>query len=160
MGEPIPFCRCPYSPCGLDGILVCDAQMPLPRLWKTHMTDTAGPDAPPKRDWRQQPRSHRMQVWATEGERAEIERLAALTGNSVSAYLRTVGLGAAVRSTQDYQAVLELAKVAADLGRLGGLLKLWLTEKRGQGAPVADVNRLLHDTRDLQARMREQMGRL
>jgi len=38
-----------------------------------------------------------------------------------------VGLGFQVKGVLDQQAVMELAKVNGDLGRLGGLLKLWLT---------------------------------
>lgn len=30
----------------------------------------------------------------------------------------------------DYKAVLDLVKVNADLGRLGGLLKLWLSDDK------------------------------
>ena len=47
-----------------------------------------------------------------------------------------------------------------DLGRIGGLLKLWLAERPGQGARVNDVERLLGHTRDLQRRMLELMARV
>ena len=48
---------------------------------------------------------------------------------SDSAYLRALGLDFPVKSTLDQEAIMELAKVNGDLGRLGGLLKLWLTNQ-------------------------------
>ena len=60
-------------------------------------------------------------------EKKRIEALATSAGLSVAAYLRTVGMGYEVRSVMDCQAVVQLAKVNADQGRLGGLLKLWLS---------------------------------
>jgi hypothetical protein len=47
---------------------------------------------------------------------------------STAEFLRRVGRGEAPASTLDLQAVDLLAKVNADQGRLGGLLKLWLTD--------------------------------
>jgi hypothetical protein len=48
-------------------------------------------------------------------------------GLSVSTYLRRIGQGRQVKSVVDAEQVRELVKVNGDLGRLGGLLKLWLT---------------------------------
>lgn len=48
-------------------------------------------------------------------------------GLPVAAYLRNIGLGYEVTSVLDYRRVDDLAKINGDLGRLGGLLKLWLT---------------------------------
>ncbi len=45
----------------------------------------------------------------------------------MSAYLRMLGLGYQPKSLVDNDRVIELAKINGDLGRLGGLLKLWLT---------------------------------
>lgn len=115
----------------------------------------AAPTARPVRD-----RKRPLRVVVSAEERAEIERRAELTGLSLSAYLRSAGLSHPIRSSLDFHAVRELAQVAGDLGRLGGLLKLWLAEKRGQGAPVADVNKLLRETRALQDAIRDRMGRL
>ncbi|MCZ2135865.1 MAG: conjugal transfer protein TraJ [Burkholderiales bacterium] len=105
-------------------------------------------------------RVKRIKVAVSPTERAEIERRAELANLSVSGYLRAAGLNQPIRSVLDYQAVLELAQVAGDLGRLGGLLKLWLAEQRGKGASVADVNRVLRETRELQDQMRTLMGRV
>ena len=45
----------------------------------------------------------------------------------MSEFCKRVALGHTVQSKQDMQAVRELLRINADLGRLGGLLKLWLT---------------------------------
>lgn len=61
-------------------------------------------------------------------EKVEIEESARKAGYSVARYLREVGRGYPIKSVMDYQYVRELVRVNADLGRLGGLLKLWLTD--------------------------------
>jgi hypothetical protein len=61
-------------------------------------------------------------------EKAEIEALAASVGESASSYLRLVGLGHQPRSMIDREQARELVRINGDLGRLGGLLKLWLTD--------------------------------
>lgn len=68
-----------------------------------------------------------IKVYCLPEERAEIETMARHSGHSVSTYLRLVGQGYRVTSIVDYRHVQELAKINGDLGRLGGLLKLWLT---------------------------------
>lgn len=47
---------------------------------------------------------------------------------TVGEYLRTLGTGSQPRSIDYLNAIGDLAKINADLGRLGGLLKLWLTD--------------------------------
>lgn len=61
-------------------------------------------------------------------EKARIEALAASVGESASSYLRLVGLGHQPRSMIDREQARELVRINGDLGRLGGLLKLWLTD--------------------------------
>jgi hypothetical protein len=80
-------------------------------------------------------------------EEAAIKRQAASTGLSVAAYLRNVGMGYQVTGIVDYQYVQELARINGDLGRLGGLLKLWLTNdertaKFGEATIRALLNRI------------------
>jgi len=60
----------------------------------------------------------------------EITSRAAKSGSSISAYLRAVGLNHPIRSVLDLKAVADLVRVNGDLGRVAGLLKLWLAEKR------------------------------
>lgn len=69
-----------------------------------------------------------LRVPVLPGEEEEIKRLAASTGLSVASYLRNVGLGYQVRGILDNKRVEELARINGDLGRLGGLLKLWLID--------------------------------
>ncbi len=78
----------------------------------------------------------------------------------LSAYLRRLGIGHQPKSTIDAQAVLLLLKVNADQGRLGGLLKLWLSERPGAGAPAFDVRRLLGQIEATQLRLRALVRRL
>ncbi|QXE84894.1 conjugal transfer transcriptional regulator TraJ [Geomonas nitrogeniifigens] len=74
------------------------------------------------------PRAQQLHVPVRPDEKAAIEKLAASTGLPVAAYLRNVGLGYQVHNILDRDCVEELARVNGDLGRLGGLLKLWLTD--------------------------------
>ena len=96
------------------------------------------------------PRGKRpINVWVTAEERVKIEHLAAATNLPVSVYLRTLGLGYEPKSLLDAERVGELLKACGDLGRLGGLLKLWLSERPAEGAPEADVRALLHSIGEL-----------
>lgn len=71
-----------------------------------------------------------IRVWVNKEEKAVIEsRQQAVNCGSTSSYLRALGLGYEPTSKLDKLAVLELAKVNADQGRLGGLLKMLLTNK-------------------------------
>jgi hypothetical protein len=99
-----------------------------------------------------------IEVWVTDEEKAVITDKAREAGMSRSGYLRALGLNTAIRSVVDLVAVAELAKVNGDLGRVAGLLKLWLAEKRGEGASAIDVDALMVDFRELQVTVREKMG--
>ncbi len=96
------------------------------------------------------PRGKRIEVWLTPDEKTEIADRAAQAGLSESAYLRAAGLNHDIKSNVDLMAVSDLAKVNGDLGRVAGLLKLWLAEKRGQGAKAIDVEALMVEFRRLQ----------
>lgn len=138
------------------------ARKPRPPKIPSSWSEPTGAPAPAEQEQGAETRDRvkRIKVAVSPTERAEIERRAELANLSVSGYLRAAGLNQPIRSVLDYQAVLELAQVAGDLGRLGGLLKLWLAEQRGKGASVADVNRVLRETRELQDQMRTLMGRV
>ena len=77
-------------------------------------------------------------------EEAEIKRLAASVGLPVAAYLRNVGLGYQVPGILDNKRVEELARINGDLGRLGGLLKLWLTDDVRDDHPRPVVEDRIH----------------
>lgn len=100
----------------------------------------------------------RIEVWLTAEEKQSLIERAAECGLSTSAYMRVAGLNQPIHSLADARAVAELVKVSADLGRLGGLLKLWLTERRDLGAPAIRVNRVLDETRSLQQQMLQLAG--
>lgn len=69
-----------------------------------------------------------IKVYCLPEERELIEANAKRAGVSVARYLREVGQGYQIRGIVDYERVRELARINGDLGRLGGLLKLWLTD--------------------------------
>jgi hypothetical protein len=104
------------------------------------------------------PRGHTLKVRVTPEERQQIERLAAATSLPVATYLRTLGLGYEPRSTLDASRVGDLLKACGDLGRLGGLLKLWLTDRPGEGAAVEDVRALLHSIGELRDQIVEKVA--
>lgn len=87
-------------------------------------------------------RNKDLRVPVLPDEEKEIKHLAKSVGLDVAPYLRNIGLGYRVSSVLDLQKVDELAKISGDLGRLGGLLKLWLTndEKLSQFDPIKTRN--------------------
>ena len=68
-----------------------------------------------------------IKVYCLPDEKELIEARARQAGISVARYLREVGQGYEIKGVMDYEQVRELARINGDLGRLGGLLKLWLT---------------------------------
>lgn len=112
----------------------------------------------------QKPRPRRelppIKVWVSVEERAVIQERADQTGLSLSAFLLAVGMNTPIRSVVDLTAVADLAKVNGDLGRVAGLLKLWLGEKRGEGAPAVDVDAMMVEFRELQGEVRSLMSKV
>lgn len=101
-----------------------------------------------------------VKVYCLPDERSQIQALAATSNQSVSAYLLNVGLGYPVRSIVDNRRVEELMRINGDLGRLGGLLKLWLTNDERTAefseATIRAVLSKIEATQDqMQAVMRE-----
>ena len=87
-------------------------------------------------------------------EEAQIKRNAAAVGRSVAAYLRNVGLGYKVQGILDNTRVEELARINGDLGRLGGLLKLWLTnDERTRDFGEVTIRAVLSKIEDTQDAM-------
>ena len=90
-----------------------------------------------------------IRVWVNKEEKATIEsRQQAVNCGSTSSYLRALGLGYEPTSKLDKLAVLELAKVNADQGRLGGLLKMLLTNKERHASK--DHQRMLNLLREIE----------
>ena len=106
------------------------------------------------------PRPFGVDVHVSAEERDVIAARAKSVGLSKSAYLRTLGLNQTVQSMADLDVAQQLAKINGDLGRYGGLMKLWLSEQRGVGSTVADVNAALVASRVVLTEMRELAARL
>ena len=101
-------------------------------------------------------RVKQLQVPVLPAEAIAIKANAAQCGLPVAAYLRTLGLQHQPKTVLDGDAVLELARINGDLGRLGGLLKMWLTNENrfdliGKDAGVATIHVLLDDIIKTQA---------
>ncbi|OXJ40915.1 conjugal transfer protein TraJ [Burkholderia sp. HI2714] len=98
-----------------------------------------------------------IKVYCLPEERAEIEALANAGGHSASTYLRLVGMGYRIQGVIDAAQVREMVRVNGDLGRLGGLLKLWLTnDARVAGFTPATIHALLSKIETL----RDEMSRI
>lgn len=82
-----------------------------------------------------------IKVYCLPREKETIEDSARAAGKSTSAFLLAVGQGYRVSGVVDYERVRELAKINGDLGRLGGLLKLWLTNDERTESFDADTIR-------------------
>jgi hypothetical protein len=75
-----------------------------------------------------------IKVYCLPTERAKIQENAAAHGMTLSNYLLSVGMGYPIKNILDNCRVTELARINGDLGRLGGLLKLWLTDDKRTAA--------------------------
>lgn len=69
----------------------------------------------------------RLRIPVHPDEEEIIKENAKKAGLSTAVYLRRLALGYEIQSIIDKKYILELSKINADLGRLGGLLKLWLS---------------------------------
>ena len=73
-------------------------------------------------------RERDLRVPVRPDEAQVIEAQARAVGMTIAAYLRAVGTGYQPRAVVDHEQVNEMLRVNGDLGRLGGLLKLWLSD--------------------------------
>jgi hypothetical protein len=94
----------------------------------------------------------RVPVYPDEAQ--EIRRNATAAGKSVAAYLRAVGMGYRILTALDHRRIDDMLRVNGDLGRLGGLLKLWLTnDDRTEAFGEATIRALLAKIEDTQAEL-------
>ena len=98
------------------------------------------------RDGKQRKHVRHLRVPVTEDEAARIEQRAVATGMSIASYLRAVGMEYSPRSELDQERVQALVKAMADLGRLGGLLKLWLSDDEKLAAYPMERRRQIPET--------------
>lgn len=103
-------------------------------------------------------KARHLRVPVRVGEEQEIKRRAHAAGLSVASYLRSTALDHRIPGMLDQQCVEQLARVNGDLGRLGGLLKLWLTDDpRTAQFGEATILAVLSKIEDTQAQMQEIM---
>lgn len=91
-----------------------------------------------------------VQVRCTPEEKAQLKARAAVFGVSVGELCRQSIFNAVPKSKTDLNAIQELAATRADLGRLGGLFKGWLTGAFEEVAPpgpktTAEIGRILRE---------------
>lgn len=100
---------------------------------------------PPKQQKSQEEiRGKYIKARVTSDEYEEVNRLSKMYGVTTSDYLRNIALNYPLKSRVDQLAFLELQKCRGDLGRLGGLLKMWLSNKdRRPGLEEVEVKGLL-----------------
>lgn len=94
-----------------------------------------------------------LRVPVLEEEKVIIEQNAKKAGLAVAAYLRNLGLGYRITGIVDNHKVEELIHINADLGRLGGLLKMWLANedraKRFGKAHILNILERIDKTQDI-----------
>lgn len=71
-----------------------------------------------------------LHAYLTPDEYDQVKAMADQVGLSISTFVRRVCLGQDVRPVADQEAIRALLKANADLGRLGGLFKMAITEGR------------------------------
>ena len=74
------------------------------------------------------PKTTKITVWCTKEEKEKLELKAKMCGLKTGPFLRNLALEYPLKSMVDSYAIDQLIKTRADLGRLGGLFKLWLTK--------------------------------
>ena len=116
-------------------------------------------DGQRKQNANQEDGSPPIKVYCLPDDRRQIETNAKAAGLSLSTYLMNVGLGYQIKGIVDNNEVEKLAKINGDLGRLGGLLKLWLTnDERTAHFSEATLRAVLSRIVDSQDRMVEVMA--
>lgn len=102
-----------------------------------------------------------IKVYCLPDEKAEIQKNAERAGLSVAKFLREVGQGYEVKGIVDFQQVEVMAKINGDLGRLGGLLKLWLTnEEKTDEVGMVNIVSLLNKIEDKQDQLADVMQKI
>lgn len=87
-----------------------------------------------------QKRKRHIKAHLTETEYGAVLEQSQKAGLSLSEYSRKVILGTKVESKENHKDIVELLKMNSDLKRLGGLLKLAISEGHNKGA----INPVLH----------------
>lgn len=103
-------------------------------------------------------RDKAIKVWVMPNEKVGIERAAKDCALPVSTYLRSLGLGYIPPSKIDKRHIIDLIKVSGDQGRLGGLLKMWLSnEERQEELVSGQVRQVLAQIDEVQELLLEKI---
>lgn len=115
-------------------------------------------------NFKDKPKTKSIHLRVDPDEYETIEASAKDSGLSMAAYLRTLGTEYQVKGKIDQQALLKLLKTASDLGRLGGLLKLWLAQREthlpANDLGIGDINSLYQNTKSLQKKLYEKVEKI
>lgn len=93
-----------------------------------------------------------LHAYLTPEEYGQVKAQAERAGVSVSTFVKRVCLGQEVRSRADQQAVLALTRANGDLGRLGGLFKMALSEGKA-GSMAFEFRQTLRKIEQAQAQV-------
>ena len=93
-----------------------------------------------------------LHAYLTPEEYEQVRLMAEKSGLSISTFVKRVCLGQELRSNADQEAVRALLQANADLGRLGGLFKMALSEGKA-GALAFDFRQTLRQIEKGQAQV-------
>ena len=106
-------------------------------------------------------RDKRLRVPVLPEEEIMIKAKAIEAGLTIAEYLRNLGMGYTVPSVIDNRQVDVLLRINADLGRLGGLIKLWLTnDSRTKYIGKSQLHMTLDTIRETQSVMLNEVMKL
>lgn len=126
----------------------------------------AGSEGKPRKKSEKRRREAQIKIRVSEKELEAIESNARGCGLTTADFIRRIGQGYLPQSRLDQSHVRDLCTVAGDLGRLGGLLKLWIVEKRSGSMPlkdqipIPDVDTLWRDIQSTYAAVKQRVGEL
>ena len=105
-------------------------------------------------------RTQQIKIRVSPEEKKLLEEGAGRCDLSVPAWLRKLGLGHRPASHVDIQAVEKIARLHGDLGRVGGLLKMWINNgseaRQASDLDVPDLLIQLHELqKDMKAKVKE-----
>ncbi|TVM14024.1 pirin [Oceanidesulfovibrio indonesiensis] len=101
-------------------------------------------------------KKHRLRAYVTPEEYEQIIHQAEQYNLSVSAFVRKVALGEPLPNVDYAKTRLELLRINADMGRLGGLFKFWLGDKdRSAQEATPQLRELLHEIEKRQLELKE-----
>lgn len=120
-------------------------------------------DRKPRSEKRRRARQIKVRVSAEEQEL--IDANARASGLGVPEFLRCLGKGHAPRSMLDQILIRDLCIAAGDVGRLGGLIKAWMVEKRSGALPaggpgLSELDSIYRDLREACALLKKRASEL